>query len=414
MRRPTFFSHVPSLLVCLLGMSLLDCKETSPGSDTKDGESARPAANANVDTGTSVPAAADSIQATLERVVEHCKLDDKLMISACDDNSSRILKKKLAKARMEALPALVDALYSDDPQTERIAASLMKTQALYFMKDANELDYTIREEDKRANPIDAALAKRLVDRVMSYDPQKDFDLLRMTFEVAIDAAMLARFEGAARQLLAKIDPAASPAHKQLYFQGARRLMLYGRLAAFPEAKAYLDHEDPSFRTLAFENPLMMSNWTNEESEQVCTWAGELLNRDDPQWNAGPARLLLRCNDSNTWRNILLDEATRRYNARTLNHAYSNVLCRICAPAVHQIYPAAGKTVCDRGQNLFKLLTEDKKGHLETGTRQNLIRCMPEQWESKDTLRHLEALAKSASDPLVAREAKQALEKHTPK
>lgn len=399
---------------CLLCLGLVHCKEEPPVQTSAHGESASTAANAVDRADETAPAAADSIRAAISRVVEQCKLDDNLMISECGDDSFRRLKKKLSAARMAALPDIVEALHSSDAKTERIAASLMKTHALYFMKDANELDYTIREEDKRANPIDQALARRIVDRVLSYDPEKDFDLLRMTFEAGIDAAMLARFEGDAQRLLARIDPTTSQAARQLYFQGARRLMLYGRLTAFPQAKAFLEHHDPTYHTLAFENALLMSNWTGQESEEVCRWAGELLKKDEPRWNAGPARVLLRCNDANTWRNILLDEATRRYNASTLDHGYSSVLCRICAPAVHQIYPPAGKTVCDRGQNLFKLLTEDVKGHLDTGVRQNLIRCMPEQWQSKDTLTHLEKLAKQSKDPLIVREAERAITTHTPK
>ncbi len=404
-------SCAPLILLSCLTLLAFSCDKKTPATDKATTPAATKNNGADAKTTQKTKTQPQSLAQLIESTAQECTLDQKSKVNAC--KPLRSIKKILGKQRMKAFPEIVNALTSKNEKTEYVAAYLLKNNALYFMKDAAKKDYTIRAEDKRANPIDKTTAKKLIEHVQGYDVKTQTALLKLTAEAAMDAATLGDMNDEAKALLKKFDPQASAEQKELHRMVAKRSMLYTRMSLFDVAQSYHTHPIKDLQPIAFEAPQMMQNWNAEESNTICTWASSMMSKKEVAWNTAPARLLLRCNDANTWRNVLLDEATRRYNTKELDRSFANVLCRICAPAVHQVYPAGGKTVCARGEALFLKFTEDATNNLDISTRQTLMKCLPEQWQSKTTIEHLQHLTKD-QNPQINTLATELFNKYAPK
>ena len=311
----------------------------------------------------------------------------------CDGAQLRELTQALGRARLASLPALLDLLEREERDDQRLAAFLLKTQAVMFFEDAAELDFTLSGEDKRVAPLDVSLAGRLLDRVERYAEQRDLELVALTIGAAVDAGTLAGLDQRVRALIERFEQAPDRQHEAIYQAGFKRLMKYGRMRFFEDAKAQLDHPVLRLQALAFDTPMMMTAWSDEESEAICDWAGALLGREVKAWNAGPTRLLMRCLEANTWRHIALDEAARRYQRGTLSSPMVSALCRLCAPEIHAIYPPGGRTVCERAEQFFYTVTLDEAGMMKDASdRATMTRCLLEQWADKQAYAHLERLA----------------------
>lgn len=404
-------THALGLVMSVIALATVAC-EDKPPSDGDILDSPRAESPSSSAPPTPKAKAPDNSLQAVEAVASKCTLGEDHIPASCSGGELKALQKLVGKQRMKALPGLMDALEHEDTAVQQVAGFAFKAYVPYVLGDAAELDYTIRGDDKRVAPIDTKLSQRIIARAMTYKPDTDH-MARFTLDAAIDMGTLAGLDDEVRALIKRFDPNKNKTNEQLFYQGMKRVMRFGRMRYFEETSALATHTIPSLQLTAFEAPLLMNTWNNGESDTICAWAGEMMRKDRPTWNAGPARLMLRCNKANTWRNILLDEATRRYNAGALTRSFNNVLCRVCVPAIHNQYPAAGKTVCDRGEALFARMTTDTQKNLGSEERKQLLQCMLNQWSDTPSLEHLATL-KNDRDPGVAKLASKLLETHSPK
>ena len=88
--------------------------------------------------------------------------------------------------------------------------------------------------------------------------------------------------------------AALAKREQLAPDAYRRLMIHGRMRAFPKVKQLAEGASTSLAVAALEAPRNMANWTSAEQDVLCPWALGFLRQSDERRAARAAQLLVNC------------------------------------------------------------------------------------------------------------------------
>jgi len=396
-------------LVCSL---TLGCEQSRPSPAEKPKDTTPAAADlgttAAPDKSSDAAGTPTDAASAIAKLASSCKFDDKLTPRVCEGYSKVAFDKLINTQRLEALPALVDALESQDVTRKNAAGYTFQRLMPYIIVDAVKLDKPLGFGEEPPPPkLDKPLIERLLAATKALAKDEDAAVASAVIRVAVEAGTMLDMDAAVRDVLAAYDPDKNEKHAWPKYYGVRSAMKYGRMSFFPEAKAALDSNHKQLKLAAFEAPNQMKKWTDPESKEICGWAASLIKEDDSKWNAGPARLLLRCNDAVNMRTTLLDEATRRFNDGRYGRPFAFAMSTVCAPSVWEVTPNPPKTICIRAELLLKKIIESDK--IKPRERAYAVTSYVKQFASAETLKYLQELTKS-KEPLVAKAAKAELAK----
>lgn len=344
----------------------------------------------------------------LARLATSCEFDNKLTPRVCEGYKKTAFDKLINQQRLEALPALVAALEGSDAAQKKAAGYTFQRLMPYIIADAVRLEKPLGFDEEPPPPkLDKKLIERLITTTKALSQDQDAAVASAVIRVTVEAGTMLDMDDAVRDLLAAFDPDKNEKHMWPKYYGVRSAMKYGRMGFFPEVKATLGSNHKQLKLAAFEAPNQMKKWTDSESKEICAWAASLIKQDDSEWNAGPARLLLRCNDAVNMRAVLLDEATRRFNDGRYGRPFAFAMSTICTPSVWEVTPNPPKTVCIRAEMLLKKIIASDK--IKPRERAYAVTSYAKQFENAETLKYLQELTKS-KEPLVVKAAKAELAK----
>lgn len=342
------------------------------------------------------PSREDLVRQALEATAEACEVDAANALKKCEGDHARQMAKLLKKQRLAAYPTLVEALGDEDQELRRVAAHSLEKYTLYFLDDAL----------KDPAALDAEATRELIERVKSFDPAKG-RLVMSTIKIAVMAGIISGLDEEVRGLIEHFDPAQGEAHAWARYHAVRNTMTYGRMAYFELAKAGLESPHVPLQLAAFEAPQQMPRWSDEESAEICGWAVKLLKEDDSKWNAGPARLMLRCNDATNYRTHLLDEASRRIADGRYGRPFSMVMSKVCAESIPGRTPPAGETICARAEMMLRKIASDEQ--MASRERAFALKALAEQFPDQETIAFITPFGES-EDAALARAAGRMLRK----
>ena len=127
-------------------------------------------------------------------------------------------------------------------------------------------------------------------------------------------------------------PEVSGAHKRAYLVGLSELMARGQMKGFERVAGAMKSEDKEVRAAAFEAPLRMTHWSQEEQDKLCPLAAEGLAARALELDAAASAMLLRCTEgSPKGRPLILAEAKERLKQSTYRPPLSDTVLKVCSP-----------------------------------------------------------------------------------
>jgi len=277
----SFPSFTLSLWVCLLLSAACTKSAPSPGSDSKDPDTAAGPTGMGADEApTNAAAGTHALLEDLRMMVNACTFDDKTVPSVeCYQKMTKRMSTEEHKALWHRAPnlsleALSQALGAADPKAYQVAASVF-----------NNLvgDLVARSREGQSVVVDRAAVVRLLNlagQLKAREPE---------ITLAIPLTRLALLAGLEKELFALADSMGG------LFQAAviRFSMREARMTVFPRIRDYVQSGSPEVKKAALK-AANLPDPTPEEKAVLCPWARSLLHLEVPEQLATVFVILATC------------------------------------------------------------------------------------------------------------------------
>ena len=338
------------------------------------------------------------VRNAMDKALASCSFNEMNKPECKDRTQVLAYRKVMNEHHLWGFPVIVDAFKSPDSQRRRIAAYTFQSYGAAMMQEATENPE--RLEDEHVRELMAALLN-----------QHGLDLTpRDSIGVAVEAGTLKSFDDEVYGMIRSYDPKDRMAKIWIRAEAIKHLMRHARLRTFDFVKAEFEtQEEVAIQQAALEAPLMMKEWTEQESEVICEWAGSVLATDDDiKWQAAQAKLLMRCTDRDRWDAALVKEAKRRIDAGIYSRPFADQMGMLCRERSLEERNAAQGT-CASLRTLLMSVADN--ANLPDEERAYALSSLGLQWKDEQMEAYLTQKAESTSG-IMNNHARAALKKIT--